>query len=268
MDWKAPPKDSSKKWLNKSLEIQLLLACNWSCTACDQFSQLRTVSFVRKGTMTLDQIAHFIAEMKEQNAYFGRIRLVGGEPTIAPRFAEITKMLHSELVTTGHIGRLEVVTNGSKPEKIQPVKVYLEKVRVSGEEAKQRDHTANMVHSPASLGYEGKMCTAPWHCGWSLNYWGYFPCSSGAGLSRFYDWTQWQRLNLPLAKTLDVWPDLQTLCNHCYHALRPEHKIKCGTGTKPGQAELNKPSPENQVILDRWLSGALPTWPIYGGGAA
>lgn len=264
MDWKAPPADSSKLWLNKSLEIQIILACNWSCIACDQFSQLRTVSFVRKGTMTLEQLKFFIDEMHKHNAYFGRIRLVGGEPTIAPQFANIVALLHSYLVLRGHVGALEVVTNGSKPEKIQPVRMMLDRVRPSGEAAKQRDHTANLVHSPASLGYQGKMCSAPWHCGWSLNYWGFFPCSSGAGLSRFHDWTRWQRTSLPLGKTMDVWPDLQELCNHCYHGLRPEHKIKCGTGTLPGQAELNKPSAENQKLLDRWQAGALPTWPVYG----
>lgn len=264
MNWKDAPADTSKLWLNKSLEIQLLLACNWSCIACDQHSNLRTVSFVRKGTMTLGQIDFFIREMKEANAYFGRIRLVGGEPTIAPRFAEIAERLHTELVKPGYIGRLEVVTNGSHPEKIQPVKVYLEKVRTSDERDKQRDHTANLIHSPASLGYQGKICSAPWHCGWSLNYWGFFPCSSGAGLSRFHDWERWQKVALPSGDTMKTWPDLQELCNHCYHALRPEHKIKCGTGQQPGQAELNKPSEANQKLLDEWTAGKLPTWAVYG----
>lgn len=263
MNWKSPPADPTKKWLNKSLELAINLFCNWECIACDAFSQLHTISIVRQGTMTLRQIQHFISEMKERNAYFGRIRILGGEPTINPLFQTIASMLHAELVTTGHVGLLEVITNGSHPERIESAKQYLGKVRVSGEKAKQAAHVANLVHSPYSLGYIGKQCNQPGHCGWSLNYWGYYPCSSGAGLCRFHDWQQWQRLKLPVSLK-ETWPDLIDLCQHCYHALRDEDKIKCGTGMKPGQAELNKPSASNQEVLDKWLSGANPTLPVYG----
>lgn len=261
--WKEPPADRSKVWLNKSLELAINLTCNWTCIACDAFSQLRTTNIVRKGTMTLEQIWHFIGEMHQRNAYFGRIRILGGEPTIAPRFLEIVKLLREELVLKGYVGQLEVITNGTNPEKIEPAKQYLNRVRVSGEAAKQRAHTANLVHSPSTLGYVGKQCNAPGHCGWSLNYWGYYPCSSGAGLSRFHDWQRWQRLSLPVTLK-ETWPDLIDLCQHCYHALREDDKIKCGTGTLPGQAELNTPSPENQKLMDSWMAGREPSLPVYG----
>lgn len=263
MNWKDKPQDTSKKWLNKSLELAINLFCNWDCIACDAFSQLHTVSIVKKGTMTLEQIWFFIGEMHRENAYFGRIRILGGEPTINPKFPEITKLLHDELVVPGYVGCLEVITNGTHPEKLLPVKPLLSRVRTSGESAKQAAHTANLVHSPATLGYHGNQCNAPNHCGWSLNFWGFYPCSSGAGLSRFHDWERWQRLSLPVSLK-ETWPDLIDLCQHCYHALRSEDKIKCGTGMLPGQAELNKPSPENQALLDSWLAGRQPTLRAYG----
>ena len=268
MDWKAPPLDPAKRWLNKSLELAINLFCSWQCHACDAFSQFPTISIVRRGTMTISQIEHFVAEMKEANAYFGRIRILGGEPAINPKLPQIAELLHRELVQKGHVGRLEIITNGDHMEKLTPaVRQYLEKVRVSGEAAKQAAHVANLVHSPKSLGYIGKQCGQPGHCGWALNYWGYYPCSSGAGLSRFHDWQNWQRLKLPVSLK-ETWPDLVDLCQHCYHALRPEDKIKCGTGMQPGQAELNKPSPENQALLDSWLAGRQPTLAVYGGGTA
>lgn len=263
MNWKGPPADRDKVWLNKSLELAINLYCNWSCVACDAFSQLHAAHITRHGTMTVPQIEHFIREMKERNAYFGRIRILGGEPTINPRFLEITMLLYQELVLTGHIGLLEVITNGTHPEKLLPAKPYLARIRVSDEVQKQRTHTANLVHSPKTLGYLGKVCGTPGHCGWSLNYWGYFPCSSGAGLSRFHDWQRWQRLSLPVSLN-ETWPDLVDLCQYCYHALRPEDKIKCGTGMQPEQAQLNRPSPENQALIDRWLGGARSTLPVYG----
>lgn len=262
MNWKSPPSDPNKKWLNRSLELQIILACNWACPACDSFSQFPKLAFTRKGTMTLEQIWFFIGEMHRENAYFGRIRILGGEPSIAPLFPEIVKILRAELVDKGHIGFLEVITNGSHPEKIEPVKLLLDRVRVSGERAKENAHVANLVHTPLSLGYEGKVCSAPGFCGWSLNYWGFFPCSSGAGLARFLDDVpRWQRLSLPTGKTMENWPDLTDLCGSCYHSLRDEDKIKCGV-KKP---ELNKPSEDNQQRLDSWFAGRQPKWEAYYG---
>lgn len=263
MNWKEPPADGSKMWLNKSLEMQIILACNWHCIACDQGSQFSSFDFIKKGTMTVDQMWHFIKEMKSANAYLGRIRILGGEPTVHPKFKEIVELLHAKLVPT-HVGQLEVVTNGSHPERIQSVR-HLIKPRVSGESQKQSAHVANLVNTPASLGYEGRMCSAPWHCGISLNYWGYFPCSAGAGIARFEDWMKWQRLTLPTCvnpcnAVRETWPDLQELCNRCYHALRDEDKVKCGTSDK----SKNAPGSHIRGSLNAWASGKKAGWQAYG----
>lgn len=268
MNWKDPPSDPAKNWVNRSLELQINLTCNWQCVSCDAFSQF-PISFTKKGTMTQAQIDYFIEEMKSNNAYFGRIRILGGEPTINPLFATIVEKLYKELVPE-YIGYLEVITNGTHPEKISPVRALFNKVRVSGEKAKERAHTASLVQSPASLGYEGIICGSPWHCGMSLNYWGYYPCSGGAGVARFHDWAMWARLQLPLSinwkypekptAIRDNWQELQQLCNHCHYALKPEDKIKSGTR----DWEKNKPNEENQKLLDAWLAGKLPMWYTYG----
>lgn len=277
MDWKAAPTDTAKLWLNKSLEIQIMLACNWTCHACDQLSQFSRIAWIKKGTMSIEQIEHFVGEMHAHNAYIGRIRLVGGEPSLHPKLSKIIGILNT-LILDGHLGQLEIVTNGSHPEKIKAARAENGdsplKVRVSDEGDKQKHHTANLLYTPHSLGYEGKMCNAPWHCGMSLNYYGYFPCSSGAGLARLFDdMPRWQRLTLPLSTSKpcnavrDTWPELQQLCNLCYHGLKPEHKQKCGTGQLPGQAELNQPGPAIQPHLQAWLDGKQPDWKVYGAQA-
>lgn len=263
-NWKLPPDDPSKLWINPSLELQIILACNWACVSCDQGSQFSSFDFVRKGTMTFDQINHFISEMIDANAYIGRIRILGGEPTVHRHFNAITHLLHDELVVKGHVGQLEVVTNGSHVDRANTVK-HIARIRYSGRAEKERTHTANLVHTPASLGYQGKICNAPWHCGISLNYWGYFPCSSGAGVARFEDWMQWQRLELPKPKrqgkgVWDTWPELQELCNHCYHGLKAEDKIKSGMT----DSEKNKPGPHIAAKIDSWHSGKKVEWKRYG----
>jgi hypothetical protein len=262
--WNELPQDKAKLWLNKSLELQIILACNWHCIACDQGSQFSSFDFVKRGTMTLDQVRHFIGEMKSANTYIGRIRILGGEPTVHPKFKEIVELLHSELVPS-HVGQLEVITNGSHPERIQSVR-HLIKPRVSREEAKQSAHVANLINTPASLGYEGRMCNAPWHCGISLNAYGYFPCSSGAGIARFEDWMKWQRLKLPTCvkpcnAVRETWPELQELCNHCYHGLRDEDKVRCGTSNPAN----NVPGAHIKTKMDEWRKGKKAVWEVYGG---
>jgi hypothetical protein len=260
MNWKAPPADPTKKWVSKSLELQILLSCNWQCHACDAFSNLSSIAWIRKATMSVAQIAAFAREMRDTNSYIGRVRLLGGEPTLHPHLSDIALVLNS-LKAEGFLGAVEIVTNGSHNDRIKALGKLIDKTRVSGQADKEKHHTANLAATPASLGYEGKMCSAPWHCGISLNYYGYFPCSSGAGLARLMDNVPyWQRLALPQRPVLEELPDLQTLCNQCYHGLRPEDKVKCGTDLY----ELNTPNKEMWGHLGPWLHGKQPDWKVYG----
>lgn len=261
--WKLPPPDPKKVWLNTSLEIQIILACNWRCVSCDQGSQFSSFDFIKRGTMTMEQIMFFIGEMKDKNAYLGRIRIMGGEPTVHPDFIEILIRLKNELVPH-HVGKIEVVTNGSRKEMIEKAK-ELSKVRISGTRVKEDTHLANLVQTPESLGYRGIMCNAPWHCGFSLNAFGYFPCSSGAGIARFEDWMIWQRLTLPTCKTpgnvvREVWPELQRLCDHCYHGLKESDKIKSGTSNKAN----NTPGSHIASKIQQWKDGKKAEWKTYG----
>jgi hypothetical protein len=257
-EWKKKP-TNGKLHINNALEMQILLACNWNCHACDQFSNLPSISWVRKATMTLNQVERFCEEMRTVDGYIGRIRVLGGEPTLHPKFVEICEMLR-KLKDEGHAYVIEVVTNGSKKEKYREVKDIV-KVRVSGQGDKEKHHTANLVQTPIELGYRGKICSVPWHCGISLNYYGYFPCSSGAGLARLQDdMLKWQKMELPTEGVMETWPHLQEACDHCYHGLKDEDKIKCGTH----DYEKNVPSQKAWAELAPWLHGKQPDWKVYG----
>lgn len=209
--------------------------------------------------MTIEQIQIFADEMWAENAYIGRVRLLGGEPSLHPKLIEILEILN-QLKSDGHIGRVELITNGSNNKKIRSHGKSIDKVRVSTEADKKKHHIANLAKTPYSQGYQGTMCNAPWFCGISLNYYGYFPCSSGAGLARLMnDVPRWQRLSLP-NPVMEEWSDLQELCNHCYHGLKEEDKVNCGTD----QFELNTPNPEMWGHLGPWLTGKQADWKVYG----
>ncbi len=222
--------------------------------------------------MTLAMIQNFIREMHDANAYFGRIRILGGEPTMWGPLPQAAKMLYDDLVVPGYIGHLELITNGDNMEKAREVKPWVVKIRVSNEADKQKHHTASMVNTPLSMGYppaDIKPCSQPTFCGIQLSAYGYFPCSAGAGLAKLRNLQKFQRLELPTCVkprnvVRETWPDLSELCGHCMHALKEEHKIKCGTGMKPGQHALSAPSPEVWEHLGPLLAGKQLDWQLYG----
>ena len=196
-EWKKPPADPEMLWVNTSLEIQILLQCNFSCAPCDAFSNYHGVHWIKKGTMSLKQIKHFEEEMRDNNAYLGRVRLLGGEPTMHPKLEEICQIMKG-LQNDGHIHVVEMVTNASNMEKANEVKKYINKIRRSDLNEKNKTMVANLVHTPKSLGVAPFICSAPRFCGLSLNAFGYFPCSADAGLARLLnDVPRWQRTELP-----------------------------------------------------------------------
>lgn len=266
MNWKSPPADPSKKWLNKSLELLITLVCNWSCVSCNAFSQFSSFGFVKKGTMTLAQISHFCDEMERDNAYFGRIRILGGEPTLHPQFHAIVTMLYERLVAKGHVGHLEIITNGTHMDRIRPIQHMIAKVKPSGERAKDKHHVANLIHTPKSLGYKGQRCGQPEFCGWTLSAYGFSACSSAAGIQRLRDMMgpEHQKLELPQVRGTNAnWPHLQDMCDLCFCGLKPEHKIRSGTR----DPSRNQPGPDVVDDVNAWAGGKQPDWPRYGGVA-
>jgi hypothetical protein len=213
--------------------------------------------------MTIEQIERFVVEMQQANAFIGRCRILGGEPTLHPQLVDIVRLLHRELVEKGHMAGIEIITNGSHPERIALINRPV-RVRVSGNKDKQKHHVANMLHTPASLGYQGRVCSSPWHCGFSLSRYGFFPCSAGAGIARIMNAMHWQRLTLPKTDepcnaVRHTWPDLCELCSFCYHGLKAEDKIHCGL-----DETKNQPGEHIKPALDEWLGGKEPTWQVYG----
>jgi len=215
--------------------------------------------------MTVDQIQYFADEMREKQAYFGRIRMLGGEPTLHPKLEEICQILRG-LVEDGHIGFLEMVTNASHMEKAAIVKPYQVKIRRSSAAEKDKRMVANLVQVPNTLGIAPKICSAPSYCGLNLNVCGFFPCSAGAGLAKLMsEVPRWQRMSVPTRPFIEEWPDLLDLCGWCFHGISDgaiKETLKCG----PANYEKNTPHEAMWKHLAPWLNSKTTPkdWKLYG----
>jgi hypothetical protein len=110
------PLQSWEPWVNpgerfKHVEIQINTACDLACFSCDRMSDV-----VTDANMTLDQVKLFVAESIDLDWDWERIRILGGEPTLHPRFKDMIGWLvgYREWLKIKH-GKgvfLQVLTNG------------------------------------------------------------------------------------------------------------------------------------------------------------
>ena len=72
----------------KHIEIEINTACDLACFGCDRFSDV-----TRAPNMTVEQVALFVKESLDLNWEWERIRFLGGEPTLHPKFEEMCLLL-------------------------------------------------------------------------------------------------------------------------------------------------------------------------------
>ena len=90
----------------KTIELEILTACDLTCFGCDRMSDVTTAP-----NMKLEQVRAFVDESLDLGWEWERIRLLGGEPTLHPQFMEMV----GELVRyreTFPSAFLQVLTNG------------------------------------------------------------------------------------------------------------------------------------------------------------
>jgi hypothetical protein len=90
-----------------NLEIQICTYCDLSCWSCDRASDEIT-----DPPMTIDQLNLCIQESIDLDWKWKRIRLLGGEPTIHPRFRDFAQALIDYRDNYNPECFLQVLTNG------------------------------------------------------------------------------------------------------------------------------------------------------------
>lgn len=172
------------------IEIDITYLCNLHCLNCNR----STSQAPEEMHITLERIQSFVADSIARRHQWKRIRVLGGEPTLHPRFQEIIDCLlrYCEWNTNCQI---EVVTNGYG-EKVQsvlktlPPKIWIENSRKSGQ-VQEDFGPFNLAPcddpSFSQVDYRNG-CAIMEECGMGLTPMGYYPCAIAGGIDRIAGW--------------------------------------------------------------------------------
>lgn len=170
----------------KHVELEILTACDLACFACDRMSDVAS-----KGVphMSLEQVKLFVDESLELGWEWERIRLLGGEPTLHPRFVEMLDELFRYRRMFPDVF-LQVLTNGLGKAKQYRELCRIEKVSLHAEQ-KQRGMTPRWFNNTRITPLDrGLRPTTPCGifgvrgCGIGLTRHGYFLDGAGATVAR------------------------------------------------------------------------------------
>lgn len=171
-----------------NVELQINTACNTNCFGCDRFSDV-----IHDIDMTLEQVNLFVEESLDLNWEWKRIRLLGGEPTLHPRFVEMVESLVFYRETYPKVF-LQILTNGIKTAKYLKYEPWLKDLNISFHaEAKEKGVTPAWFHNTriVPIDRDPSITELPPcgiygvnGCGIGLTPWGYFLDGAGASVAR------------------------------------------------------------------------------------
>lgn len=221
------------------VEMDITYLCNLHCADCN-----RGISVTRYDPawdMTPKDVAKHLAEAEACGHEWKTIRILGGEPTLHPKFREIIGIILSYAIR--HDTLTWLVSNGYG-KKVQKELEWARSVGVSRVESTEKNTPAQPTHigftqAPADLPDfkgEAKPCDIPQRCGISLNKLGYYSCAPASTIARIF------QLNTHIEHIKDVTPErlMATYQQHC---------LLCGHSHRP---PIQKPSRSWRMALQQY----------------
>jgi Radical SAM superfamily len=210
------------------IELELITACNLKCFNCDRSSR----QAVSAELMTLGQVARFVDESLELRWRWRKIALLGGEPTLHPRFFEILDELDRyrasepdvvvQLISNGYGRRVERVlarlpdwVTLRNTHKTTPAQHHFDAYNVAPQDLPE--------YADADF---SRGCTIPFMCGMALTRYGFYPCGAGASVDRVFGWGR------GIGSLREVTPErlvgeFTLLCRYCghFHGRKAGHEV-------------------------------------------
>jgi hypothetical protein len=205
-------------YLNKELltnvQIEITSVCNIGCNNCDRLCGIAKTD----DEMTVDQIKAFVDESISLDKKWGRIDVIGGEPSMHKNFTEVIEELGRYKQWNPNC-KMRYTTNGLGElanKRLSELPDYYH-IRNSAKTCKEQDFEA-VTDAPVDKGFSyASACSIPWRCGIALNSKGYYLCGAGAGVARVSGVVE------PIVGLSNLSADLlkkqrDKLCNICGHS--------------------------------------------------
>ncbi|HEY1365856.1 MAG TPA: radical SAM protein [Gaiellaceae bacterium] len=249
-----PERRSQLLGMLSRIELELITACNLKCLNCDRSSR----QAVSAELMTVEQVARFVDESLELGWRWWKIALLGGEPTLHPRFFAILDELDRYRREVPDVV-VQLISNGHGP-RVNRVLAQLPPwvaLRNTRKREPRQDHFDAYNVAPQDLpeyadADYSRGCTIPFMCGMALTRYGFYPCGAGASVDRVFGWGRGVR-SLAEVTPEGLLAEFWHLCRYCGHF----HGRKVAGPVEPM-------SPSWVEAYERWHR-ERPRLPLYAG---
>ena len=143
--------------------------------------------------MSLGQIRHFLDESLQAGQTWRMIRVIGGEPTIHPRCAEIVDLLVAYRRQHAPKLRIVICTNGYGPHVTDALARLPRDVEIEDTSKTSNVQPEFMTFNVAPVDVPAfaradftNGCSIIQKCGFGLAPSGYYPCGPGGGIDRVF----------------------------------------------------------------------------------
>ena len=215
--WRCAPQLFNWKVDKSKIEIELTTRCSLRCYNCSRsIRQAPSDEY-----MSIEQLTKFVKESIDLNWRWKEIKLMGGEPTLHPDFAEVLdtvydyKKIYPDCVVL-------VITNGYG-ERVREVLSDMPGWVTVSNRVKTTNVHRFQSYNLAPIDIEKFMhanfargCFIIEDCGLGLNRYGYFCCGPGAGVDRVFGFDIGIK-SLSALTDEALRDQLRCLCRYCGH---------------------------------------------------
>lgn len=222
------------------IELNVTLQCNMACPNCNRLCHIYRD---RTEHMKLDQIQKFVDQIRNSDGV-SKLKILGGEPLLHPQFADVYNII-LPAVKDGIIQHVKIESNNTIP---RPKVEEHKHISWHGRSISRKKHQP-ALWSPLDLGVITKpYCKQINACGFSLDKYGYLPCSPAIMISRLFGLTHLYKYELPK----EAW-GLEELCKNCIFSMSKQWRSKY-SAINPNQhtEEDRTPTKSYKEKMDKW----------------
>ena len=219
------------------IEMNLTLRCQMACPNCDRLCHLYR-DRDEDDDMDLEQVRKFVDQVRECSTKVSRLKLLGGEPLLHPRFVEVHRML-MDAVDEGLIQRVKIETNHVLPKPDVPEHP---RIQWAGKPYKKKRHMP-VLWRPADVGLKSVgICKNPYRCGISLDSRGFALCSPAIMIMRVFRLEKYYVDHWPIDWEVTFKEAVKALCPLCFRSVSEEDRKRFSFPLKATPDALKRPS--------------------------